>query len=104
MAELALKMETAKLEIEAAVNQREAVKETLSWETAHLQEEVARVKAEREELGRAKAGLEEELSRKTKVTDERVTLLETAAAQSVLDKEEIRILKARVLELGDSLL
>ena len=41
MSELAINMETAKLELEAAVNQREAVKETLSWETAHLQEEVA---------------------------------------------------------------
>ena len=50
---------------------------------------MVRVKAEREELGRAKARLEEELSRKTKEADERATLLETAAAQSVLDKEEI---------------
>ena len=104
MAELALKMETAKLEIEAAVNQRETVKESLSKETARLQEELARAKAEREEISRAKTGVEEEFSRTTKVADERATLLETAAAQSVLDKEEIRILKARVLELGDSLL
>ena len=104
MAELALKMETAKLEIEAAVNQREAAKENLSKETAHLQQELARAKAEREEISRAKTGLEEELSWTKKVADERATLLETAAAQSVLDKEEIRILKARVLELGDSLL
>ena len=104
MAELALKMETAKLEIEAAVNQREAVKENLSKEIAHLQEELARAKAEREEISRAKTGVEEELSRTTKVAVERATLLEMAAAQSVLDKEEIRILKARVLELGDSLL
>ena len=104
MTELALKMETAKLEMEAAVNQREAVKENLSKETAHLQEKLARAKAEREEISRAKTGLEEELSRTKKVADERATLLETAAAQSVLDKEEIRSLKARVLELGDSLL
>ena len=101
---MAMKMETVKLELEAAVNQREAAKETLSRETAHLQEEVAHLKAEREEIGRAKVGLEEELSRKTKVADERATLLETAAAQSTLDKEEILALKARVCELGDSLL
>ena len=104
MAELALKMETAKLELEAAVNQRETIKENLSKETARLQEELARAKAEREEISRAKTGVEEELSRTTKVADERATLLETAAEQSVQDKEEIRILKARVLELGDSLL
>ena len=104
VAELALKMETAKLEKEAAVNQRETIKENLSKETAHLQQELARAKAEREDISRAKVGLEEELSRTKKVADEKATLLETAAAQSVLDKEEIRVLQARVLELGDSLL
>ena len=97
VAELTMKMETAKLELEAAVNQREAAKEALGRETA-------RAKTEREELERAKAGLEEELSRKSREVDERATLLEAAAAQSVLDKEEIQALKARVCELGDSLL
>ena len=104
MAELAIKMEMAKLKLEAAANQREAAKETLGQETARLQAEVARVQAEHEELGRAKVGLEEELSRKTKDADEWATLLEMAAAQSTLDKEEILALKARVCELGDSLL
>ena len=97
VAELALKMETAKLEMEVAVNQREAIKENLSKEAAHLQQELARAKAERD-------GLEEELSRTKKVADEKATLLEKATSQSVLDKEEIRVLQARVLELGDSLL
>ena len=97
VAELALKMETAKLEMEAAVNQREAIRENLSKEAANLQQELARAKAERD-------GLEEELSRTKKVADEKATLLEKAMAQSVLDKEEIRALQARVLELGDSLL
>ena len=62
------------------------------------------MQAEREELGRAKVGLEEELSRKTKEADERATLFETAAVQATLDKEEILALKARVCEMGDSLL
>ncbi|XP_062080434.1 uncharacterized protein LOC133785196 [Humulus lupulus] len=95
--ELAVKMETAKLELEVAVNQREAAKGALG-------QEMARAQAEREEFDRAKVGLEEALSRKTKEADERATLLEAVAAQSVLDKEEIQTLKARVCELGDSLL
>ena len=40
---------------------------------------------------------------KGKEADERVTLLETATARSVRDKEEIQALTARVRELDDSL-
>ncbi|XP_062075016.1 uncharacterized protein LOC133779027 [Humulus lupulus] len=81
-------MEMAKLELEVVVNQREAAKEALAREVAHAQ-------TKREEFDRAKAGLEEELSRKSKEADERATLLEAATAQSVLDKEEIQALKDR---------
>ncbi|XP_062078130.1 uncharacterized protein LOC133782773 [Humulus lupulus] len=96
VAELAMKMETIQLELEAAVNQREANKEALAKETAQAQVDHA-------EFDRVKAGLEEALSRKETEANERVALLEAAAAQSARDREEIQNLTDRVRELESSL-
>ncbi|XP_062097952.1 uncharacterized protein LOC133803834 [Humulus lupulus] len=57
MAEMAMKLEMAQMELEGDVNQREAAKEALA-------REAARIKANREEASRIQAQHEEALSRK----------------------------------------
>ncbi|XP_062114444.1 uncharacterized protein LOC133825531 [Humulus lupulus] len=118
VAEAAMKMETLQLELEAAVNQREAAKEALASETAQANESLAKTVsqagADRAELDRATLQHEEAMSQKKSEADEKMALLEAellwgktaeeaAATQSIQDREKIRGLEARIHDLDNSL-